>query len=176
MKLTLIRHTSVAIPPGICYGQSDVEVTDSFESEAKLVKDKLLDKNFDAVFSSPLQRCTKLADFCGFAQPIIDNSLLELNFGAWELEVWDEIQDPHLNVYFENWIDRAPTHGESFRELVARVTRFLEEIKSKPYENIAIFTHGGVIRAIWLIINHIDIENAFDLEVEYGEVLEMEMI
>jgi alpha-ribazole phosphatase len=176
MKLTLIRHTSVAIAPGICYGQSDVDVTDSFESEAKLVQDKLLDKNFDAVFSSPLQRCTKLADFCGYAQLIIDNSLLELNFGAWELEVWDEIQDPHLNVYFENWIDRSPTHGESFRDMVARVSRFLEELKSKPYENIAIFTHGGVIRAIWLIINGIDIENAFDLEVGYGEVLEVELI
>ena len=176
MKLTLIRHTSVAIASGICYGQSDVDVSFSFETEALIVKEKLQYKSFDAVFSSPLQRCTKLADYCGYTQPIIDNSLLELNFGAWELEVWDEIQDPHLNVYFENWIDRAPTHGESFREMVARVTRFLEEIKSKPYENIAIFTHGGVIRAIWLIINGIDIENAFDLEVEYGDVLEVEMI
>ena len=176
MKLTLIRHTSVAIAAGICYGQSDVDVSNCFESEAIVVQKKLQDKTFDATYSSPLQRCTKLASFCGYTTPIIDNSLMELNFGAWELEVWDEIQDPHLNVYFENWIDRAPTHGESFRDLVARVARFLEELKIKPFHQVAIFTHGGVIRAIWLLINGIDIENAFDLEVGYGEVVELELI
>jgi alpha-ribazole phosphatase len=173
MKLTLIRHTSVAVPPGVCYGQSDVDVSNNFELEAKLVHDKLHGRSFDVVYSSPLQRCTKLARYCGFNEPMVENRLMELNFGAWELEVWDEIQDPHLNVYFENWIDRAPTHGESFRDLVARVARFLEELKSKPYENIVVFTHGGVIRAIWLLINGIDLENAFDLEVGYGEVVEV---
>ena len=175
MTLTLIRHTAVDVAAGICYGQSDVALADSFETEASAVQKQLLNKHFDAVYSSPLQRCTKLAHFCGYNNPILDNKLLELNFGAWELQEWDQIQDPQLNHYFENWIDRAPTHGESFRELVARVANFMEELKATPHQNIAIFSHGGVIRALWLIINKIEIENAFDLELDYGQVLEIEL-
>ena len=34
MEVTFIRHTSVDVPPGVCYGQSDVPLRDSFEQEA----------------------------------------------------------------------------------------------------------------------------------------------
>ena len=38
MKITLIRHTRVAVETGICYGWSDVGVAPSFETEASRVK------------------------------------------------------------------------------------------------------------------------------------------
>ena len=72
MTITLIRHTSVNVPSGICYGQSDVDVSGNFEFEAPIVKDKLASNRFDAVYSSPLQRCEKLASYCGFENPTID--------------------------------------------------------------------------------------------------------
>ncbi|MDE6452561.1 MAG: histidine phosphatase family protein, partial [Odoribacter sp.] len=72
MKITLIRHTRVTIPPGICYGWSDVDVAPSFETEAGQVKKGILYERFDAVYSSPLSRCRKLAAFCGFHQPVLD--------------------------------------------------------------------------------------------------------
>ena len=37
MKITLIRHTRVAVETGICYGWSDVGVAPSFETEASRV-------------------------------------------------------------------------------------------------------------------------------------------
>lgn len=40
MKITLIRHTRVAVETGICYGWSDVGVAPSFETEASRVKEK----------------------------------------------------------------------------------------------------------------------------------------
>lgn len=33
MKLYLVRHTRVDVPSGICYGQTDVPLADSFETE-----------------------------------------------------------------------------------------------------------------------------------------------
>ena len=54
MKITLVRHTRVALPQGTCYGWSDVPVADSFEAEAKQTLQNLkADEPFDAVFSSP---------------------------------------------------------------------------------------------------------------------------
>ena len=65
MILTLIRHTSVAVPKGVCYGQSDVALAGSFDSEAKVVCGRLKGRRFDEVYSSPLSRCVKLAARCG---------------------------------------------------------------------------------------------------------------
>jgi alpha-ribazole phosphatase len=57
MKLTLIRHTSLQVPVGVCYGQSDIDVAASFANELELTKAKIAGMMFDAVYTSPLQRC-----------------------------------------------------------------------------------------------------------------------
>ncbi|MEY3883629.1 MAG: hypothetical protein RLZZ379_907 [Pseudomonadota bacterium] len=61
MKLTLVRHTSLAIAPSLCYGQSDVQVSENFEIERQKLQLKLANSNFDAIYASPLQRCHQLA-------------------------------------------------------------------------------------------------------------------
>lgn len=171
MKLTLIRHTSVNCESTICYGQSDVDVSSTFDAEAKVVKHKLNGKQFDAVFSSPLQRCIKLADYCGFQYPIWDKRLMELNFGNWEMTPWNEITDPQIQNWYANWINIAPTNGESFAEQVERVENFLEDVKSKESNEVLIFTHAGVIRAVAILLGIVNIENAFsNYNVEYGDI------
>lgn len=57
MEVCLIRHTKTAVIPGTCYGNSDVDVADSFLEEAGKVRERLKGERFDAVYSSPLQRC-----------------------------------------------------------------------------------------------------------------------
>ena len=66
MEVILIRHTSVDVPKGVCYGQTDVPLRDSFEEEASITAQQLQNDVFDAVFTSPLSRCTRLADHCGY--------------------------------------------------------------------------------------------------------------
>lgn len=41
MEIVLIRHTSVDVPPGVCYGQTDVPLKPSFEQEAAVTKENL---------------------------------------------------------------------------------------------------------------------------------------
>ena len=71
MEVVLIRHTSVAVPKGTCYGQTDVPVADTFEQEAAATR-AVLGRygQFDAVFSSPLTRARLLAAACGYEQPV----------------------------------------------------------------------------------------------------------
>ena len=64
MEVILIRHTSVDVPKGVCYGQTDVPLRDIFEEEASITAQQLQNDVFDAVFTSPLSRCTRLADHC----------------------------------------------------------------------------------------------------------------
>ena len=42
MEIYLVRHTSVDIPAGYAYGQTDVPPCPSFEDEAEAVKKKLI--------------------------------------------------------------------------------------------------------------------------------------
>ena len=172
MQITLVRHTSLCVPSGICYGISDLDVSSTFTQEASIIKRNLIDKSFNKVYSSPLQRCTKLASFCGYIAPEIDNRLLELNFGNWEMKAWEEISDPQLEKWYANWIDESPTNGESFRSMINRVDEFLKELKSKN-ENCLIFTHAGVIRVFFILLNYLPANRIFELEVEYGEIFEL---
>ena len=64
MRVTLVRHTSVDVPQGTCYGHTDVPVKTSFPEEAALVKSNLQAYiPFDKVYCRPLTRAVKLATY-----------------------------------------------------------------------------------------------------------------
>lgn len=79
MNIYLIRHTSVDVPKGLCYGQSDVPLRPTFEIEAAVTKAKIESIHFDMAYTSPLSRCTRLAQYCGFGDATRDPRILELN-------------------------------------------------------------------------------------------------
>lgn len=168
MKITLIRHTNVAVPPGTVYGFTDVNVAPTFQEEAKAVALSLAGEEFDEVYSSPLSRCKKLAAFCGFPHPITDDRLKELNFGKWEMQRWNDIQDPLLEKWFENWIDTPAGEGESLRDQYRRVAHFLDSVKSLNYKHICLFVHSGVVRCVRIYAGQTDFRNAFSDEIPFG--------
>ena len=57
MNVYLVRHTSVNVPRGTCYGNTDVPLNDSFENEAQLVYEQIKSISFDKAYTSPLTRC-----------------------------------------------------------------------------------------------------------------------
>jgi len=172
MTITLVRHTSVNVPPGVCYGQSNVDISATFEAEAEVVYAKLKNKHFDAVYSSSLIRCRKLATYCGYSNPKTDDRLMEMNFGDWELQDWNEIQDPQLQRWFDNWAEEVPTNGESFKDMIVRVESFLNELKNMSHKHIVIFTHAGVMRAIQVIRGELSVLKSFETKLNYGDMLE----
>lgn len=60
MQVFLIRHTTPQILKGICYGQSDIPLANTFEEEKIKVLEKI-PTDIDAVYTSPLTRCVNLA-------------------------------------------------------------------------------------------------------------------
>lgn len=170
MKLTMIRHTSVDVPKGICYGQTDVPLSHSFEEEAELVKCRLLPDNFDAVYCSPLSRCRRLAEYCGFKDAIADPRLMELNFGNWEMQSFDKIEDPMLQLWYEDYVNTPIPGGESFLDQQKRLLSFLREISESGKQKIAAFTHGGIIMQTKLLTGLATLDNLFSHQPPYGAV------
>ena len=66
MRIYFVRHTCVDVPQGITYGQTDVPLNSTFETEAEQVKEQLTGLVFDAVWTSPLSRCVRWATYCGY--------------------------------------------------------------------------------------------------------------
>lgn len=171
MKLTLIRHTSVDVPNGLIYGQTDVKLNDSFQEELQVIKTKI-PNNFDIVFSSPLTRCTTLA--CGLTNKFkADQRLMELNFGAWEGNFWNNIdKTPEAQTWFNDYINIACPEGESYQDMFARVKSFYNELIEFNAENICVITHGGPIRAFIAIIEGVPAVETFNRTINYGEVIQ----
>lgn len=177
MKLTLIRHTSVDVPSGTCYGQTDVPLRSTFPVDAEKVRSQLGGIRFDAVFTSPLIRCTRLAEACGYPDAIRDRRLMEMDFGDWEMRRWDEIRDPGLNEWYADYLNVPATGGESFRDQHLRVGEFITEISDRfgSDDNVAVFTHGGVIVQFLLISGLVTPETAFRSQPPYGGIVQLNL-
>lgn len=175
MKLTLVRHTSLQIASGVCYGQSDVDVAVSFMQEVAATKGKLSELTVDAVFSSPLQRCLKLAHALELDNITHDDRLKELHFGDWEMQAWDDIPRDYFDEWAQNYAHMAPPNGETFSQLQARGIAFLNDILKQYHQgHVLVVTHGGMIRALLAHVLAIELKGLFRFNVDYGSVTQLD--
>ena len=172
MEVILIRHTSVDVPPGVCYGQTDVPL----EAEAAVTAENLKAYlPFDHVYTSPLTRCVRLATYCGYPDAERDKRIMEINFGDWEMKPFEQNEDPRLQEWYADYINVAATGGESFAMQYRRVSQFLDELKKKPYTRVAIFAHGGVLICAQLYAGILKAEEAFDAWTPYGGIVRINL-
>ncbi|CAD0005069.1 MULTISPECIES: alpha-ribazole phosphatase [Flavobacterium] len=176
MEIYLVRHTETTCEKGICYGQSDVDLAEPFESVFENILSQLPSKAI--IFSSPLKRCVILAKYIQKNINTIsyqeDNRLKEMHFGDWEMKTWNEIPPEQLNPWMENFVNIRASNGESFVELHERTGDFLSEIKSKKsHLPIIIVTHAGIIRSFLCYHSSLPLKDAFQNKADFGEVIKI---
>ena len=162
-SIFLIRHTTPAVARGICYGQTDLDVTESFTEEAEAIRGHL-PSGIVAVYSSPLQRCSRLARYLfPDHSPTLLPQLMEVHCGEWEMRSWDELPKEEVDPWMADFVQVRIPGGESYIDLHQRVTQCWERIRGTMTANaggagtgdvvgsggaVAIVAHGGVIRSI----------------------------
>lgn len=175
MEIYLIRHTAPLIEQGICYGQSDIPLAGTFESEKKLLLTNL-PQQLDAVYSSPLSRCLQFAQCLVSAPSVItDNRLLEMNFGDWELKKWNDLEEGLLNAWMNDFVETRVPNGENFIALYTRIQDFIHELIEKEYMKIAIVTHAGVIRCFIAYLLDLALTNAFKIQLAYSSITKIHL-
>lgn len=176
MKLTLVRHTSLQIAEGICYGQSDIDVSINFARELSQLKQKLIHEQIDAVYASPLQRCSKLAHALGFDAIMHDERLKELHFGDWEMQSWNDIPRELFDVWAQNYAEMAPPNGETFAGLQQRGIAFLQEVQARHSgQHVLVVTHGGMIRALIAHVLNMQLKGLFRFHVDYASLTRLDL-
>jgi alpha-ribazole phosphatase len=176
----LIRHTTPAIEKGVCYGQSDLDVTGGFPEEAAIIRDCLnKDTNKDKVekiYSSPLQRCRKLATHLFPGSTIYEaDQLKEIHCGLWEMRRWDDIPREETDPWMKDFVNVRIPGGESYLDLYGRVIPwFSGNTETGP---VAIFTHGGVIRSILSYITGTPLTQSFKtFSLHYGCIIRIKRL
>lgn len=175
MEIHLVRHTKPAIDKDVCYGQTDVAIDAStFQVAAKNILTQL-PATIDDIYSSPLIRCSYLANYIRENKYTKENIeyndfLKEVNFGSWENKKWNDINQTDLQVWMNDFVNQSPPDGESFAALHHRTEQFLNLLKTKNYTSAIIVAHAGVIRSIISHRKQTLLKDAFTIPCDYGSV------
>ncbi|NIF45694.1 alpha-ribazole phosphatase [Burkholderia sp. Tr-862] len=153
MDLVLIRHPAVDVEPGVCYGRSDVPLAASADAGARAVRERLAALGAplpEQVWTSPLIRCASIAERLAQALGVPlrrDAGWQEMDFGAWELQRWDDIDRAALDAWAADLMHACAHGGESVARFAARVARIADAVAQTDAPQW-VLTHAGVIRAL----------------------------
>ncbi len=173
MEIYLIRHTTPLVEKGICYGQSDLDVTETFAAEYKIIQSVLPDTILQ-VHSSPLKRCSLLAEKLFPAHTVnFNNDLKEINCGKWEMQSWDDIAQHEIDPWMNDFVNVQIPQGESYIDLYKRVKITFDTIVATN-TTCAIVAHGGVLRSILSYITNTALIDSFNqFKIHYGCVVKV---
>jgi len=134
-------------------GATDIGLTEKGLEQAHLAASLLKNIQFDAVYTSPLQRAHHTATVASGENPniIVDQRLIEASFGEWEGKTRAEFiaENPAL---WDAWAQepdyaRAGGTGETALEIVTRVDDFFNDILQKhPNGTVLVVAHNAVNR------------------------------
>ena len=151
--LWLVRHARPLVADGICYGASDMAADADATQHCAVQLAQVLPPH-TRVLSSPLQRCTQLAqalvqlrtDLCWAT----DVRLVEMDFGAWEGWRWADIPKAAIDQWVAEFGSWRFGGCESVEMLMARVVAAWHESRHSAVPT-AWLSHAGVARAAQLI-------------------------
>ena len=173
VRLWLVRHLPPAVSAGVCYGRTDLPLAVPLQAQAEMVN--RIRQNVPEglpVFSSPLRRCAELAlalsDHVAHAP-----RLRELDFGAWEMQSWDDIGPAALDAWADDLAGFRPPAGETGYELQQRALEWLREA-SRLHTDMVVVTHAGVMRALQAHQQSLPGTDWLVLRYDYGQVVQLE--
>lgn len=119
------------------------------------MRDAVLGRDWDAIVSSPLQRCAAFAQELAHARGLplaLEPRLLEYHFGQWQGRAVDAIAAEDGEALARFWADpvaHPPPGGERFGDFAARLVAAADEIvRGHAGRRVLVVTHGGVIRLL----------------------------
>lgn len=157
MEIYLVRHgESIANLGKILQGQLDSPLSPSGKEQASSLRGKL--PKFDKVYCSPLQRAKGTAEIATSESPEVIEQLKEFYIGDLEGKLFSDLPDDRDEImdylFLQNNEYHSEINSESNKDFVKRTSsafnNIIEQSSKSNYQKIAIFTHGGTMRAILL--------------------------
>ncbi len=142
-QLLVIRHGQTEwSKTGRHTGRTDIPLTDVGRDDARAAARTLDGWDIDAVYSSPLVRASETAELVGFSNAVIDDDLVEWDYGVYEgIRTGETRLDvPDWSVWTHPIVD-----GESVEAVGNRVDAFFERLDAVSAETAVVFAHGHLL-------------------------------
>ncbi|MGF1462692.1 MAG: alpha-ribazole phosphatase [Maricaulaceae bacterium] len=169
MGVILLRHTRPEVAPGLCYGQTDLPLADSFETELDALWPLI--PPIDRILTSPLVRCQHLAEQIARRLTVsvqTDARLMEMDFGAWEGRSWSTIPRAEIDAWAADVLHARPHGGETVAEFMTRAHTAVHDY-AQTSDRTLLVTHKGVIRAV--LSRALNDPQAQRLKIEFGALV-----
>lgn len=139
-RFVLLRHGQTQMSVDKQYsGHTDIELTERGQKQALAAAQAIANRGieFDVIVSSPLKRCQQTAQAAAQALGIDEvetvEDLIELDFGKWEGESFDEVGKRDSDRLQEWMTDSSVScpDGESLQQLHKRVRKVRKELQER---------------------------------------------
>lgn len=145
MKVYIVRHGQVPHNALHQYNTTDEDLTEYGVSQAVELSEKIKNKQFDIIISSPLIRAKHTAEIIANNREIsYDERIKERNCGSLSGQ---PLGVTNREEYWNYYTDIQYGTSENIQDFFKRVYNFLDELKTKEYENVLIVAHSGVSKA-----------------------------
>lgn len=146
--LYFIRHAKTEMNQGgVWSGRTDCSISE----QGVIIARKNFgysSKDFDYYYCSPLKRTKQTLDAIVPNQiHIVDERLIERDFGDWEGKPYNIIDKKTTELYIQGLVQ--PPNGETYQQVQERVISFVKDVFQKyNSENILIATHATILRIV----------------------------
>jgi broad specificity phosphatase PhoE len=169
-RIVLARHAETEWSiSGQHTGRTDIPLTEVGRDAAVQLGHRLAEHPFDRMLSSPLDRALTTAHLAGYADPEIDDDLLEWDYGDYEGVTTADIRAERAD--WELWTDGAP-NGETPADVSKRADAAVERaagICDSGCDAI-VFGHGHMLTALAVRWVGLPIEAGRLLRISTGSV------
>jgi probable phosphoglycerate mutase len=148
MSIILVRHGETPLNVTRMLQPADTPLSDNGLAQARLVAQRLAGMRLAGIVSSDLPRALRTAETIAAATGLMPSTtalLHERNFGDLRGQPYDTLGFNPLTM------NEAPPGGESVATFLARVAQAFEHmvaLRTSLGGNLAVVTHGLVIRAL----------------------------
>lgn len=183
-RIDLLRHGETSLSHTL-RGSTDDALTESGWQQMHQTVAQALQQDpntlvWDAIISSPLQRCRVFADELALKlklEVVLDANLQEMHFGDWEALTTQSIyatQPELLAQFWEKPSQFSPPNAETLQQFDVRINQAIQQIQiymqHKQFERVLVVTHGGVIKLLKCLAMNQPLDNILKMSAELGQL------
>lgn len=175
-RLHFVRDGCALGSEGRCIGHTDLHLSAAGRRACRRLAYAM--PEMDArLISSDLRRAQATAQLLSTAEIRTEPRLREMHFGEWDGRSWAELDlvtpsDP--DDWSEDWTSIRAPGGESFDDVVSRVSAWLESLPHDGGDYLVV-AHAGSIRAAAVALLGISPSRAFALALDHATVSTFEL-
>ena len=175
MKIYLVRHGQVNSNLYKVYNNEDEDLNETGIEQAESIKEITQNIEYDTLISSSLKRAKHTAEIINVKNKkiLIDERLKERDPGSLNGQ---PLETTNREEYWNYYSKIQYGTSETIECLFNRVRNFLDELKTKEYNNVIIVAHSGISKAFYAYFNGIPKDGKFlNLGLKNTEIKEYEL-